>query len=38
MIQKVKRKNLSIYKTNFITVAFNRFMKNTFLNKSECVK
>ena len=29
---------VSIYKSNFITAAFNRSMKNTFFNHSEHVK
>ena len=32
------KKVVCIYKTNFMTAAFNRSMKNTFLSKSERVK
>ena len=33
-----KKRNVHIYKTTFITAAFNQSMKNKFLNNSERIK
>ena len=33
-----RKKNVCIYKSNFIRAAFNRAMKNTFLKNFVCVK